>query len=235
MTDFQFYKDWHRTSTTISELPIIGLKNTFCFCKILCDFLLSTAVNLVQLSFAEIVMLSWKEAVYIYESHRISCIRTHVWLVGQLAGMMHAEGDVTVVSFRSQHQPSSKKHVTQTLSNIMAITLCFTGNAFCCWKYISPLFDYSPKTFTELKEKKIFCNKQNNVNESRSRPLIRSLAIKTQVTIDFSRFALFMKNSIVNVEWCLDIRFVFTSNYVRNWHAWILFKTEIFEAADFRF
>ena len=61
------------------------------------------------------------------------------------------------------------------------------------------------------------------------------LATKSQVTIDFSRFALFMKNSVVNVEWCLDIRFVFTSNDVRNWYAWILFKTEIFEAADFRF
>ena len=114
MTDFHFYRDCHHTSTTISEINFYWTQNTYRFCKILCDILLSTAVNLVQLSFAEIVMLSWKEAVYIYESHRISCIRIHVWLVGQLAGVMRNEGDVTVVTFGSQHQPSRKKHVAQT-------------------------------------------------------------------------------------------------------------------------
>ena len=93
-----------------------------------------------------------KGAVYIYESHRIGCIRIYVLLVGQLAGVMRTEGGVTVVSLRSQHQPSGKKHVAQTPSSIMPITLCFTGNVFPHWKCITTLLMFFAMTFTECNE-----------------------------------------------------------------------------------
>ena len=155
MTDFHFYRDCHHTSTTISEINFYWTQNTYRFCKILCDILLSTAVNLVQLSFAEIVMLSWKEAVYIYESHRISCIRNSC-LISRSIGWSDAQwGRCNSCDFWISASTITKK---ACCANIMPITLCFTGNAFLAGNVF--LHNWGIPQRLSLSSMRKFCNVQ---------------------------------------------------------------------------